>query len=57
MEEKSEVPGEKHQPAIGGFLLVLLIPLPLKLMAGWWFSPGTSDFSSIKTDGWMVVFS
>jgi hypothetical protein len=22
-------------------------------MAGWWFSPGTSDFSSIKTDGWL----
>jgi hypothetical protein len=52
MEEESEVPGEKHQPAIS-----FLIPLPLKLMAGWWFSPGTSDFSSIKTDGWMVVFS
>jgi hypothetical protein len=23
-------------------------------MAGWWFSPGISDSSSIKTDGWMV---
>jgi hypothetical protein len=41
----------------GGFLLVLLIPLPLKLMAGWCFSPGTSDSSSIKADGWLVVFS
>jgi hypothetical protein len=28
-----------------------------EVMAGWWFSPGTSDFSSIKTDGWLVVFS
>jgi hypothetical protein len=45
MEEKSEVPGEKH------------IPLPLKLMAGWWVSPSISDSSSIKTDGWLVFFS
>jgi hypothetical protein len=26
-------------------------------MAGWWFSPGISDSSSIKADGWLVVFS
>jgi hypothetical protein len=26
-------------------------------MAGWWFSPGISDSSSIKADGWLVVFN